>query len=180
MVNLTKILESAQHLEEVSSRVEDKIVSKGEKLSCMYMAALLQDRGVPAQFVDLSDIIKCNGSPLKGLDESFYKNLAQSFAEEVRACGDKVPVITGYFGSVPGGILSSIGRGYTDLCAALVAVGIQAQELRKSQLNASYSSLLTVTMQKSGRKWTVSSPLIPEKFPPPDYYLALPPPRRPS
>ncbi|KAF2275299.1 aspartate kinase [Westerdykella ornata] len=130
MVNLTKILESAQHLEEVSSRVEDKIVSKGEKLSCMYMAALLQDRGVPAQFVDLSDIIKGNGSPLKGLNESFYKNLAQSLAEEVRACGDKVPVITGYFGSVPGGILSSIGRGYTDLCAALVAVGIQAEELQ--------------------------------------------------
>jgi aspartate kinase len=129
MLSLTKILEAAQHLEEVSSRAEDKIISKGEKLSCLYMAALLEDRGVPAQYVDLSDIIKCNGNG-KGISENFYKDLAEALAKEVEACGDKVPVITGYFGSVPGGILSGIGRGYTDLCAALVAVGVKAQELR--------------------------------------------------
>ncbi|KAF2203422.1 aspartate kinase-like protein [Delitschia confertaspora ATCC 74209] len=128
--NLVKILESAQHLEEVSNRAEDKIISKGEKLSCRYMTALLQDRGVEAQYVDLSDVVKM-GSPQKGgLNEKFYKNLAACLAEEVRACGNKVPVITGFFGSVPGGLLNSIGRGYTDLCAALVAVGVKAQELQ--------------------------------------------------
>jgi aspartate kinase len=127
--SLTKILESAQHLEEVTSRAEDKIVSKGEKLSARYMAALLEDRGVPAQFVDLSDVIKAH-APIKALNEVFYKDLADALAQEVRACGDKVPVITGYFGNVPGGILSSIGRGYTDLCAALVAVGMKAMELQ--------------------------------------------------
>ncbi|KAF2868336.1 Aspartate/glutamate/uridylate kinase [Massariosphaeria phaeospora] len=127
--SLIKILESAQHLEEVTNRAEDKIVSKGEKLSCRYLAALLEDRSVPAQFVDLSDVIKFN-TPAKGLNEKFYKDLAQALAREVEACGDKVPVITGYFGNVPGGILSSIGRGYTDLCAALVAVGVQAKELQ--------------------------------------------------
>ncbi|KAF2744425.1 aspartate kinase [Sporormia fimetaria CBS 119925] len=129
MESLTKILESVQHLEEVTPRAEDKIVSKGEKLSCMYMAALLADRGVPAQFVDLSDIVRWSAPPT-GLDETFYKNLSQALAREVEACGDKVPVITGYFGTVPGGILSSVGRGYTDLCAALVAVGVQAEELQ--------------------------------------------------
>ncbi|ORX93018.1 Aspartate/glutamate/uridylate kinase [Clohesyomyces aquaticus] len=127
--SLIKILESAQHLEEVTSRAEDKIVSKGEKLSCRYMTALLQDRGVAAQYVDLSDVIKFN-TPLKGLSDDFYRNLADALAQEVQACGDKVPVITGYFGSVPGGILSTIGRGYTDLCAALVAVGTKAKELQ--------------------------------------------------
>lgn len=127
--SLTKILESAQHLEEVTSRAEDKIISKGEKLSCRYMAALLNDRGTPAQFVDLCDVIKFN-APTKGLNEKFYKDLAEALGKEVEACGDKVPVITGFFGNVPGGILESIGRGYTDLCAALVAVGIKAKELQ--------------------------------------------------
>ncbi|KAL6704558.1 hypothetical protein ACN47E_008068 [Coniothyrium glycines] len=126
---LVKILESAQHLEEVTSRAEDKIVSKGEKLSCRYMAALLNDRGTPAQFVDLCDVIKFT-APTKGLNEMFYKDLAAALAQEVAACGDKVPVITGFFGNVPGGILETIGRGYTDLCAALVAVGIKAKELQ--------------------------------------------------
>jgi aspartate kinase len=127
--SLTKILESAQHLEEVTSRAEDKIISKGEKLSCRYMAALLNDRGTPAQFVDLSDVVRL-ASLGKGLNDQFYKDLAEALGKEVDACGDKVPVITGYFGNVPGGILSSIGRGYTDLCAALVAVGIKAKELQ--------------------------------------------------
>ena len=129
MDSLTKILESAQHLEEVTSRAEDKIVSKGEKLSCLYMAALLEDRGVPAKYVDLSDVVRST-VPAKGLGETFYKDLADALGKEVEACGDKVPVITGYFGNVPGGILSTIGRGYTDLCAALVAVGTRAKELQ--------------------------------------------------
>jgi aspartate kinase len=51
-------------------------------------------------------------------------------AREVEACGGKVPVITSFFGNVPGGMLNSIGRGYADLCAALVAVGITARELQ--------------------------------------------------
>lgn len=93
------------------------------------MAAVLEDHGTLAQYVDLSDVIKWNVNG-KGLNETFYKELAFALGKEVEACGDKVPVITGYFGSVPGGILSSIGRGYTDLCAALVAVGVKAQELQ--------------------------------------------------
>lgn len=127
--SLLKILESAQHLEEVTSRAENKVVSKGEKLSCRYMAALLNDRGTPAQYCDVSDLIKYN-SPAKDVSEQFYQGLAVALGKEVEACGDKVPVITGFFGNVPGGILNSVGRGYTDLCAALVAVGINARELQ--------------------------------------------------
>lgn len=37
---------------------------------------------------------------------------------------------TGYFGPVPGSLLAQIGRGYTDLCAALCAVGLAAKELQ--------------------------------------------------
>ena len=64
------------------------------------------------------------------LNKEFYSKLAVSIAEEVLKCGDSVPVITGYFGVVPGSLLSAIGRGYTDLCAVLVAVGLGAEELQ--------------------------------------------------
>lgn len=125
---LIRILESAQHLTEVSKRTEDKIVAKGEKLSCLYMTALLQDRGVKAAYVDLSNVIDFEVG--KSLNDDFYRNLAGALARAVIACGDAVPVITGYFGNVPGGLLTQIGRGYTDLCAALVAVGLNASELQ--------------------------------------------------
>jgi aspartate kinase len=64
------------------------------------------------------------------LDQSFYSSLAVAIADEVLKCGGKVPVVTGYFGFVPGSLLSAIGRGYTDLCAALLAVGLGAEELQ--------------------------------------------------
>lgn len=41
-----------------------------------------------------------------------------------------VPVVTGFFGPVPGSILKAIGRGYTDLTAALIAVAVEAKELQ--------------------------------------------------
>lgn len=93
------------------------------------MAALLQDRGIESEYVDLSNVIDFpTGS--QGLDQEFYTRLALTLGKRIEACGSKVPVITGYFGIVPGGLLEKIGRGYTDLCAALVAVGIRAQELQ--------------------------------------------------
>jgi aspartate kinase len=125
---LIKTLESAQHLEEVSFRAENKIISKGEKLAARYMAALLNDRGVPAQLVDLSDIVQ--KYDLSANRDGFYGELAQGIRLEVLGCGDKLPVVTGYFGNYATGLLHSIGRGYTDLCAALVAVGLGAQELQ--------------------------------------------------
>ena len=36
----------------------------------------------------------------------------------------------GFFGPVPGSLLRQVGRGYTDLLAALAAVGLQASELQ--------------------------------------------------
>ena len=51
--------------------------------------------------------------------------------EKVLACKNRVPVMTGYFGTIPNGLMDGeIGRGYTDLCAALVAVGLKAEELQ--------------------------------------------------
>ncbi|PGH05973.1 hypothetical protein AJ79_06662 [Helicocarpus griseus UAMH5409] len=127
--HILKILEAAQTLGEITTRCVDKVISTGEKLSCRTMAALLQDHGVDSEYVDLSEIIDF-ATNCQSLDQGFYNRLAVALGERVNGCGKKVPVITGYFGPVPGGLLDKIGRGYTDLCAALVAVGINAHELQ--------------------------------------------------
>lgn len=36
----------------------------------------------------------------------------------------------GFFGPVPGSLLRQVGRGYTDLLSALLAVGLEASELQ--------------------------------------------------
>ncbi|KAH9827332.1 putative aspartokinase [Teratosphaeria destructans] len=127
---LQKILQSAQFLQAVTSQTMDMVMSVGEKLSCLYMTALLQDRGAKAVYVDLSEVITF--APAKGgLGDDFYLQLGTALGDKVRSYGDDaVPVLTGYFGKVPGGLLEQIGRGYTDLCAALIAVGLRARELQ--------------------------------------------------
>ncbi|KAI9887775.1 MAG: Aspartokinase [Watsoniomyces obsoletus] len=126
--DLSTFLEATQKIGEISARSRDKIISKGEKLSCQLMTAILQDQGVDAELVDFSDIVSLKAP--RGLDQSFYQNLAIAMGQALRQRGNKVPIITGYFGTIPGGLLDQVGRGYTDLCAALVAMGLSADELQ--------------------------------------------------
>ncbi len=123
-----RLLEAAQTLGEISARSVDKVISTGEKLSCRFIAALLQEHGVEAEYVDLSEVVtfKTKG----GLDQVFYDHVATNMGTRLKSCAGKVPVLTGYFGSIPGGLLDGIGRGYTDLCAALIAVGTKSKELQ--------------------------------------------------
>lgn len=126
--DLIVFLTAVQQIGEISPRSIDKIVSKGELLSASFLAALLQDRGIDSKVVDLSDIVSLAES--SHLDQDFYTRLAATLGSKVRSCGEKVPIITGFFGAVSEGLLHQIGRGYTDLCAALVAVGLGAKELQ--------------------------------------------------
>ncbi|KAJ1329576.1 aspartate kinase [Microdochium nivale] len=116
------------HLE-VNARSKDRVVSFGEKLSCRFMTAVLREKNVEAEYVDLSDVMHYDSSDR--LSPAFYKEAAAIFRKRILACQDKVPVVTGFFGNVPGSLMDGdIGRGYTDLCAALVAVGLGAEELQ--------------------------------------------------
>lgn len=79
----------------------------------------VQDADYDATDIDLST-----------LDQSFYDGVARAVGERLNQCGNRVPVVTGFFGPVPGSLIKQIGRGYTDLLAALAAVGLEASELQ--------------------------------------------------
>ncbi|KAL0631786.1 Aspartokinase [Maublancomyces gigas] len=128
--HLTSFLSAAQIIDEISPKTKDSIIGAGEKLACLFMTALLQDRGIDAEYVNLENIIPSTYTVKKGLDQEFYDYLAKQLRERIQKCEGRVPVVTGYFGTVPGSLLASVGRGYTDLCAAILAVGLDADELQ--------------------------------------------------
>jgi aspartate kinase len=72
------------------------------------------------------------------LDQGFYLRLQERISSIVLdsiGSGDyRVPVVTGYVGQIPGGILNAIGRGYTDFTAALIAAGLQMNESPVAEL----------------------------------------------
>lgn len=126
--DLMNVITAAVMLREVSPRTLDTIIGKGELLSCHLMVVLLQDRGIDAQLVDLSNITP-PGAP-REVNQAFYAAYVTALRPVLAACGSRVPVVTGFFGPVPGGLLSQVGRGYTDLCAALVSIALSASELQ--------------------------------------------------
>ncbi|KAI4284327.1 MAG: hypothetical protein L6R38_001482 [Xanthoria sp. 2 TBL-2021] len=126
--HIEHILTTLRKSDLVDPHSEDQVVSVGEKLSSRLLAALLEDRGIPSRYVDLSEIVQF---PVpKYLSQKFYQDLSAVFGQHLSSCKGQVPVITGFFGRIPGGLVQSLGRGYSDLCAALVAVGLQATELQ--------------------------------------------------
>jgi len=112
---------------EMSPRSQDVIIGMGEKLSACIFAGLLNSMGIDAEFVDLSLVIE---KEFPEANQEFYAYTQEQLKSRIEACGHKVTVLTGYFGFVPGGIINSIGRGYTDLTAALAAAAIGARELQ--------------------------------------------------
>lgn len=97
-------------------------------------------KGIDSELVSLENILQRASEDDKpgaetlgdteSLGQPFWNRLAKVFGDRLRECGNRVPVVTGFFGVVPGSLLSQVGRGYTDLCAALCAVGLEASELQ--------------------------------------------------
>lgn len=137
--DIERLLDACCVIGEISPKSLDTIMSTGEKLSCLFMTCLLNDNGVSSSYIDLSNIVNemdyDNSNSLtnneRSLDPFFYKQLSKKIADEIQQLDfGVVPVLTGFFGPVPGGLLNSVGRGYTDLCAAVCAVGLSANELQ--------------------------------------------------
>ncbi|KAF7338735.1 hypothetical protein MSAN_02195800 [Mycena sanguinolenta] len=131
---LRSFLYASQVINEISPRAKDTIVGLGERLACKIMTAVLRDQGIDAEYVSLEDIVP-SAEDLEfmedgTLDQEFYDQLSRAVGERVKMCGRRVPVVTGFFGPVPGSLLEQVGRGYTDLLSALLAVGLEASELQ--------------------------------------------------
>jgi aspartate kinase len=125
--SLKSFLEAISIIGELSSRSNDVIIGTGEKLSACIFAGLLNSMGVDAEYVNLSSLIDKH---FEEPDNAFYEYVRSRLRDVIQGCGHKTPVLTGYFGFVPNGIIQSIGRGYTDLTAALAAAAMDAKELQ--------------------------------------------------
>ncbi|KAM5532163.1 hypothetical protein V8D89_014188 [Ganoderma adspersum] len=132
--SIKSFLFATQVIDEISPRSRDSIIGFGERLGCKLVTAVLRDRNIDAEFVSLENIIPLseteNFSDSDTLPQDFYDRIADLVAERIKACGNRVPVVTGFFGPVPGSLLRQVGRGYTDLLAALLAAGLGASELQ--------------------------------------------------
>ena len=141
---LSGFLKAIEELGELSMRSRNTIMAVGERLSARMLAGILEDLEHPAEQLDLEKAVP---HKFKKADHDFYIFTEKIFAQKVKKilAKNKTPVVTGYFGWVPGGMLDSVGRGYSDYCAALIAAGAKAESL---EIWTDVSGILTADPRK--------------------------------
>lgn len=144
--SLGNFLNALGFIGELSIRSHNLVMAVGERLSAYMLAGILSDRGVPSEQLDLEKVIP--DGQFATADAAFYTFTEKTFAElaEKILAKKKVPVATGYFGFVPGGMLDAIGRGYSDFSAALMASGLKAENL---EIWTDVSGILTADPRKA-------------------------------
>merc|ERR1719233_1529577 len=137
--SLSGFLDALRVIKEMSPRSMDMIIGVGERLSAGILACALRSEGLQAQYFDLSSV--CS----EGVDATVpgYHLHVQSHIGDLldgKANG-VIPILTGFVGHFNGGILETVGRGYSDLTAALVAAELNAVELQVwKEVNGIYSA----------------------------------------
>ncbi|KAI0408737.1 Aspartate/glutamate/uridylate kinase [Xylaria palmicola] len=134
----SRVLKCPQIVGELSPRAKDRVISLGEKLACIIIATCLESKGTPAKAVVLDDVVsKAFGASvddqaaaLDRLGPRFYHFIAKEIATRIGDCGPAIPIVTGFFGIMPSSLIRTVGRGYSDLCAAMIASALGATELQ--------------------------------------------------
>ncbi len=128
---LTTFLGGIQVIRELSPRSTDILVATGERLSAWLLTATLQDQGIAAEPVDLTYAVP---EKEREVDPAFFRRVQKHLASRCKPARGKVPVVTGFFGMVPGGLLRTVGRGYTDFTSALISAGLGRETVEELQV----------------------------------------------
>ncbi|HOQ60102.1 MAG TPA: aspartate kinase [Vicinamibacterales bacterium] len=124
------LLRAASRLGSCSPAASDAIVAQGELASSRLAAAVLNDAGVRARWIDARQVV---------ITDRRHQHAAPAAAEtaarltEVAAPlvgrGD-VPVIGGFVGATADGVTTTLGRGGSDYSASLVGACLGAAEIQ--------------------------------------------------
>ena len=131
---LNRVLEGAAILHESSLRTLDLVISFGERLSACLLAPILTAHGLSAEFLDTRPLIKTDNKfgQANYFHDETYGNIREHFSA-VNSKGNKnekpIQVATGFIGSARDNSVTTLGRGGSDLTAAIFAVALEAEEL---------------------------------------------------
>ncbi len=127
---LEKVLLGISYLGELTNRSRDYILSFGERLLAPIFSACLISLGVNSLALtggDAGIITDRNFGRAKPLQKSYQ--IIKSRIEPLIKINRIVPVVTGFIGSTEDGIITTLGRGGSDLTATLIASAIDADEV---------------------------------------------------
>jgi aspartate kinase len=125
----TNLIQAMFVLGEASPRGIDAVGSLGERMSARILASLLNERQIKAEAVDSTRLIVTDARfTSANPDENATRENTRSVLLPLIENGI-TPVITGFLGATPDGVVTTLGRGGSDWSAALLAAALPAGEV---------------------------------------------------
>jgi aspartokinase/homoserine dehydrogenase 1 len=146
---LEDVLQGLFLVRELTPRTLDFIMSFGERLSNYVISRALADRGTPADFLDARRVIRTD-SHFSNAAVDMDKTTAQLNAYFVKHTG--LQLVTGFIGSNPEGITTTLGRGGSDLTASVLAACLEAEEI---EIWTDVSGIMTADPRKVRKAFPV-------------------------
>ena len=129
IATFTNLCQAMGVLGESTPRALDAVASLGERMSVRLLAAVLESIGVPAQVIESTQLIVTDDS---------YQNAPPDLAATTQRTRQVllpalarglVPVVTGFIGATPEGVLTTLGRGGSDYSAAILGAVLPADDV---------------------------------------------------
>jgi bifunctional aspartokinase / homoserine dehydrogenase 1 len=124
-----RLCEGTSLLRELTPRTLDSVSSLGERLCAPIVAGALAELGVQSEPIDAVELI---------LTDAFHggaEPLMDPTRERSQSClrnrldQGVVPVVTGFIGATPQGVLTTLGRGGSDYSATILGAALDADEV---------------------------------------------------
>ncbi|MCL1836111.1 MAG: aspartate kinase [Treponema sp.] len=125
---LRRLLSGVSLIREMTPRTKDYMVSFGERLSVRIAAACCNALGIKALACDAWDmgfVSDSNFTSAELLAQS-WELIPQKIMPLLRK--GVLPVVTGFIAKDPGGSITTLGRGGSDLSATMIAAACRAEE----------------------------------------------------
>ena len=126
---LNNIYQGIGLLEELTPRSLDAVASFGERLSCAQIAAVFEDAGIAAEYMDAREFIRTDANfgqaavDFITTDANIQKALTPQVERNI------VPVVTGFIAATNDGITTTLGRSGSDYTAAIVGAALGSEEI---------------------------------------------------
>jgi bifunctional aspartokinase / homoserine dehydrogenase 1 len=124
-----RLCQGAILLRELTLRSLDAISSLGERLSASIVAAALAEQGIASEAIEATEVVvtdACHGAadPCMELTRERCATRLRPLLEQ-----GTIPVVTGFIGATPEGVLTTLGRGGSDYSATILGAAVDADEV---------------------------------------------------
>ena len=125
----SRLCDGTALIRELTPRTLDSVSSLGERLSAPLVAAALRECGVAAEAIEATDLIVTDG--YHGAAEPAIERTRERCEALLRPLLQRgiVPVVTGFIGATPDGVLTTLGRGGSDYSATILGAAVCADEI---------------------------------------------------